>query len=152
MATTLEFSANTQKSGRVSFTGLQKCIKLRLDNATIVYEPGVYQGTGEETRVNIVFSMSDQVQQEVQAMENALGDCSSCMREGTIKAKVALDRVRFFDATRNRIEKPGMIRGFTCNAMVNVRGKWSTRNQQGLCLETTDIQLLGKEDSDVCPF
>ena len=152
MATTLNFSANTQKSGSVSFTGLQKCIKLRLDNASICYEPGVFQGTGDEIRVSIVFSVSDQVQQEVQAMENALGDCVSCLKDGTMKAKVSLDRVRFFDAARNRIEKPGLLRGYTCNAMVTVRGKWSTRNQQGLCLETTDIQLLGKEDSDVCPF
>ena len=152
MATTLEISTSSQKSGSVSFTGLQRCIKLRIDNATIVYQPGVFQGTGDEIRVSIVFSVSDQIQQEVQAMENALGDCSSCLKDGTMKAKVSLDRVRFFDAARNRIEKPGMIRGFACNAMVTVRGKWSTRNQQGLCLETTDIQLLGKEDSDVCPF
>ena len=152
MATTLEFSTSSQKSGSVSFTALQKCIKLRLDNATIVYEPGVFQGTGDEIRVSIVFSVPDQIQQEVMAMENALGDCVSCLKDGTMKAKVSLDRVRFFDAARNRVEKPGMIRGYTCNAMVNVRGKWSTRNQQGLCLETTDIQLLGKEDSDVCPF
>ena len=149
---TLEFSANTQKSGSVAFTSLQKPIKLRLDNATIVYEPGIYQGTGEENRVNIVFSVPEHVQQEVQAMETALGDCVSCLKDGTMKCKVSLDRVRFFDVARNRIEKPGMIRGYTCNAMVNVRGKWSTRNQQGLCLEATDIQLLGKEDSDVCPF
>ena len=152
MATTLEFSANTQKSGSVAFTSLQKPIKLRLDNATIVYEPGVFQGTGEENRVNILFSASDQVQQEVQAMENALGDCVSCLKDGTLKAKISLDRVRFFDVARNRVEKPGAVRGYTCNAMITVRGKWSTRNQQGLCLETTDVQLLGKEDSDVCPF
>ena len=149
---TLEFSANTQKSGSVSFTGLQKCIKLRLDDAVLVYEPSVFQGSGEENRVNIVFSVPEHVQQEVQAMETALGDCVSCLKDGTLKAKVSLDRVRFFDVARNRIEKPGAIRGYSCNAMVNVRGKWSTRNQQGLCLETTDIQLLGKEDSDVCPF
>ena len=121
MTTTLEFSTSSQKSGSVSFTGLQKCIKLRLDKATVVYEPGFFQGTGDEIRVSIVFSVSDQIQQEVQAMENAHGDCSSCMKEGTIKAKVSLDRVRFFDAARNRIEKPGMIRGFACNAMVTVR-------------------------------
>ena len=45
-----------------------------------------------------------------------------------------------------------MLRGWTANAMVTVRGRWETRTMTGLCLETTDVQLLEGVSEPESPF
>ncbi len=86
-------------------------------------------------------------------MERALeGNVSPCIRDDLIRCKISMDKVRIYDTARERIEAPKAWRGWHVNAMIKVRGKWQTRTQTGLCLETTDIQLLEEAREPACPF
>ncbi len=98
--------------------------------------------------------MTDEAAQTVAAMAKSLEGppVSTCLREDIIKAKISLDKVCVFDSARNCVEAPEHWRGWMVNAMVTVRGRWQTRTLTGLCLETTDIQLLQQASEPGCPF
>ena len=151
-----DWSSTAQKNGNVTFTACRrngKPIQLRIDGARIVWEPSCYGGDGTEIRKNICFNVTDEVRHTIQAMEESLpGNVSTCLKEDTLKTKISMDRARFFDVAHNRIETPKMLRGRTANAMVTIRGRWETRTMTGLCLETTDIQLLEEASEPKCPF
>ena len=151
----LEWAAS-QKNGSVTFTPCKQNgaqIQLRLDDTLIVWEPSVYGGDGSETRVNMSFKCPDEVASVVRAMESSLGEACSCLKDDVLKCKVSLDKVAIYDANRQRISKPGSLKGWSANAIVNVRGKWATRTQQGLCLEVTNLQLLSQDaPTQACPW
>ena len=148
----MKFSDNTKKIGSVTFTRLTKPIHLRLDNAEIVYEPGVYGGDGSENRVNISFKVSDSTQQTVAVLQEEMKATCSCIKEDVMKCKLTLDQARFYDIGKSRMTKPEKLRGFVVNAVATVRGKWETRTSSGLSIEVTDIQLLDKVEQEECPF
>ena len=153
---TVCWASSAQKNGNVTFTGCAssygKPITLRLQSSRIVWEPGVYGGDGSETRVNLSLTASDEISQQLLAMEAVLkGSVSSCLKENAVKTKLSLDKVRVFDAAGNRLPNPDKWKGYTVNAMVTVRGKWETRTQTGLCLECTDVQLLEQASEPGCP-
>jgi hypothetical protein len=151
-----DWASTSQKNGSVSFTACSfggKPIVLKAENARIVFEPSVYGGDGSELRKNICFTnVPDDIMANVQAMEGSLESPCSCAKEDLLKAKVSFDKVRIFDASRNRTGPPETWRGWEVNAMIRVRGKWETRTQCGLCLELTDIQLLREANEATCPF
>ena len=148
--------AASQKNGSVTFTPCKQNgaqIQLRIDDTLIVWEPNVYGGDGSETRVNISFRCPADIASIVHAMESAIGEACSSIKDGVLKCKVSLDKVAIYDANRQRISKPGSLKGWSANAIVNVRGKWSTKTQQGLCLEVTNLQLLSQDEpTQACPW
>ena len=151
------FSKSSQKVGNVSFTSCAnvdgKPITLRLTAVKVIWEPSVYGGDGTEVRKNICFTASDEIAQAVAAMEEKLtGTVVSCLKDGTLRCKVNVDKVRVFDAAKCRIEKPDMWRGWSVNAFVHVKGKWESRNSTGLSLECQDIQFLEQAAEPECPF
>ena len=152
-----DWSHNTHKTGSVSFTACSsegKPIILKLENVRIAFEPSVYGGDGTELRKSICFTqVQDELLATVKAMEATLDSpVCSCVKEDLLKVKVSLDKVKVFDASRNRAEHPKAWRGWEVNAMTRIRGRWETRTQCGLCLELTDIQLLQEASEAVCPF
>ena len=152
-----EWSSVAQKNGSVTFTACRRNgnpIRLRIDGARIVFEPSCYGGDGTEIRKNICFAVTDEeVRQTIQAMEESLsGNVSSCIKDDTLRTKISMDKARFFDVAHNRIEAPKILRGCTANAMVTIRGRWETRTMTGLCLETTDIQLVEEASEPMSPF
>jgi len=148
--------AQSQKNGSVTFTPCKAggaIIQLRLQDTAIVWEPSVYGGDGSENRVNISFKCPAGVAAHVHAMEASLGEVCSCLRDDVLKCKVSLDKVAIYDENKQRIAKPISLKGWSANAIVNIRGKWATRTQQGLCLECTNLQLLSQgEPTQACPF
>ena len=148
--------ASSQKNGSVTFTPCKRNgtqIQLRLDNTSIMWEPNVYGGDGSENRVNITFRCPDEIASVVHAMEASLGEVCSCLKDDALRCKVSLDKVAVYDANRQRVSKPGSLKGWSVNAVVNVRGKWETRTQQGLCLECTNLQLLSQDaPTQACPW
>ncbi len=154
---TTAWSRAPQKNGSVSFTACSsegKPILLKLESVRIAFEPSVYGGDGTELRKNICFTkVQDDIMATVRAMEESLeSPACSCVKEDLLKAKVSLDKVKIFDASRNRTEPPKTWRGWEVNAMVRIRGRWETRTQHGLCLELTDMQLLQEASEAMCPF
>ena len=150
----LDMAKSSAKNGNVTFTACSANVQLRLENACIAWEPGIYGGDGSENRVNICFTATGEATQLVHAAEQELGGgmLCSCLKDGNIRCKVSMDKVRIYDASRNRVDKPYTWKGWNVNAVVVVRGTWATRTQVGLCLETTDIQLLQPASEPACPF
>ena len=132
-----DWSRTSQKTGNVTFTSCSsegKPILLKLVNARVAFEPSVYGGDGTEMRKSICFThVQDDAMASVKAMEETLeeGPCS-CVKEDLLKTKVSIDKVRIFDASRNRTEPPKTWRGWEVNALIRIRGKWETRTQHGL--------------------
>jgi hypothetical protein len=144
-----------KQTGEASFTPLLKWEQLRINKAFIVYEPGVFGGDGSESRVNICIKNDAAVAKILEMEEQNLSQpVSSCVKEadgddsGYIKAKIDLDKARFFNASHEKIEKPSRLIGLCCNVMLSIKGKWESRGQQGLSLLVTDIQVL----DSVSPF
>jgi hypothetical protein len=153
----LVFSSRAlQQTGEATFTPLLKWEQLRINKAFIVYEPGVFGGDGSEARVNICIKNDAAVAKILEMEEQNLSQpVSSCVKEadgeddsGYIKAKIDLDKARFFNASHEKIEKPSRLIGLCCNVMLSIKGKWESRGQQGLSLLVTDIQVL----DGVSPF
>ena len=109
-------------------------------------------GDGTENRVNICLKVCDFVEQSVLDMENEAGVSCSCLKGGVLKAKMNIDRMRFFDKAKESTNKPDKLRGFEVNALAHVRGKWSTKTSSGLSIELTDIQILERSEQETCPF
>ena len=142
-----------QKNGSLVFTPCVRALQLRLESVEIQYEPSVYGGDGTELRRNIVFAnISDEARQKVEALEAIVPNANSCIKEGALKCKISMDKVRIFDAARNRIDQPKSFKGWTVNAQVVVKGKWETKNMCGLCIEAQDIQFLQPNLEPECPF
>ena len=40
---------------------------------------------------------------------------------------------------------PATLRGKACNALMQWAGTWETKNQRGLCLKATDIEVMEQE-------
>ena len=155
----VDWSRTSQKNGSVTFCPCAsggKPILLRLEDVRIAFEPSCYGGDGTELRKNICFANApEDIKQIVGDMEQSLAfnpPCCSVLKDDLLKAKVSVDKVRIFDADRNRVEPPKTWRGWQVNAVIKVRGKWETRTQCGLCLELTDVQLLHEASEAVCPF
>ena len=154
---TADWARASQKNGSVSFTACScegKPILMKLENVRVAFEPSVYGGDGTELRKNICFTqVQDDIMAAVRGMEESLeSPACSCVKDDLLKAKVSLERVKVFDASKNRTEPPKIWRGWEVNAMVRIRGRWETRTQCGLCLELTDIQLLQEAGEAACPF
>ena len=151
------FSKASQKVGNVTFTTCAnidgKPVALRLTAVKVIWEPSAYGGDGTAVRKNICFTAGDEIAQAVTAMEEKLsGTVVSCLKGGTLRCKINMDKVRVFDAAKRRIEKPDLWRGWSVNAFVHVKGKWESRNSTGLSLECQDIQFLEQAAEPECLF
>ena len=120
----------------------------------MIYEPSVFGGDGSEPRKNIVLAISPEDEALVHQMESEIDHkkLNSCIKDGTIKAKVTLDSVHVYGAMKNTIEHPQKWRGCLVNAIIVMRGTWSSKTQSGLSLELTDIQIMDTAVTPQCPF
>ena len=148
----LVFADKAKQVGSTAYTPLPRWEVFRVDDATILYEPNVYQGDGTENRVNICISSPDLIAQMQMYEEELDGNVCTCIKEDKdpthVKAKLFWDRVRFFDCNNERVDKPPRLAGYTCNVIFAIKGKWNSHGQHGLSLEVTDIQLIQPREQE----
>ena len=127
--------------------------RIILSTAHVAYEPSIYGGDGTEPRKNIVLAISSDQEAQFHAMEKAVDPKKliSCVKDGTIKAKITMAGVNLYDAEKNPIDQPQRWKGCCVNAVVQMRGMWSSKTQSGLSLEVTDVQIL-EHVPQQCPF
>ena len=134
----------------------EKCAiqRIVIADSHVIYEPSVFGGDGSEPRKNIVLAISPEDEALVHQIESEIDQkkLNSCIKDGTIKAKITLDSVHVYDAIKNTIEHPQKWRGCLVNAIIVMRGKWSSKTQSGLSLELTDIQIMDTAVPPQCPF
>ena len=151
-----EWSETNRKAGNVTFTACSlhgQPFQLLLEEARIPFEPSAFGGDGTETRLSICFSgLSEDMKRQLTAMEDSINASTSCIKDDLLRCKINLDKVRTYDASKKRIEMPKSVRGWTVNALVHLRGKWTTRQGCGLSLEVTDLQLSQEQRDPPCPF
>ena len=96
---TLIFADKAKQMGATAFTPCPKWTTFRVDNCTILWEPGVYQGEGTENRVNVCVKSDEGVSRMLEFEKCLSGPTRSCVKgEGElqhIKAKFIWDKIRF---------------------------------------------------------
>ena len=137
----------------VTFEPMTPPETMALSGVRILYEPSVFGGGGSETRKNIVFVVPPSVVAHVRELEGPIdvARLCSCIKGDALKCKVSMDRVRIYDSSNATAQPPDFWRDLAVNALVTVKGTWSTRAQTGLSIEVHDIQLLDDKPPE-CPF
>ena len=109
----------------------------------ILYEPSVFQGTGAETRLNIVIRAPESALQALRTIEEALlpSGYVSCLRDGAIRAKIDVTKAKFYNGD-GEVPPPSSYRQ-ACNAFVEIKGTYSTRQAAGLLIEVTALEFGG---------
>ena len=127
----------------VKFEPLLPPVSLALTGVRVVYEPSVYGGDGTETRKNIVLEVAPETLETIREREASINASTlcSCIKDGALKCKISMDRVRVFDQGNVPIDPPVFWRDLTVNVVVLLKGLWSTKTQTGLSLEVVDAQL-----------
>ena len=143
-----------------------------LETITTPFEPSVYQGTGQEARKGIVFSIPPDVFDAFTAVEefcknnleglnpkvHALWSSSlrpSDKHPARLKAKINVDgnrAARFYDEGNEPAELPENWKALPCNAVLQVRGCYIQRQGIGMLLEVTHLQYGSNVVDEVSPF
>ena len=141
-------SLGEPRQGKAGMTlrGLTPPIARRLSDGLdceILYEPSVFQGTGAETRLNIVIRAPESALQALRTIEEAIlpSGYISCLRDGAVRAKIDVTKAKFYDS-EGEISAPSSFRQ-ACNAFVEIKGTYSTRQAAGLLIEVTALELGG---------
>ena len=132
---------------------------LRIENSRIVFEPSVFNGTGEETRLGIVFALGNA---EAEALEKFEAQCrqvlkldttnktwNSCVRwmngAPVLKAKINMEGSRKpciitnMNGVRHELA-PTPLCGRACAAAITLRTVYSQRNACGFVAEVISLR------------
>ena len=69
--------------------------------------------------------------------------CSAITTNG-LRVKINKDTVRCWE-DKKRAPLPENMKDKTCNAIIQWTGTWETKNQWGLCLRATDLEIMEQE-------
>ena len=125
---------------------------LAISGARIVFEPTAYDG-GDSSRVNFVLEVNEEESKVVREWEQSIDGtkalCSALTPNG-LKVKIDKATVRSWGGNKKRATLPENLKDKTCNALIQWMGVWTTKNQRGLCLKVTDVEVMEQEIE--CPF
>ena len=147
-------------------------LTIALREATVPFEPSVYNGTGAEPRKGIVFAVSSEDVEAIARLEEACQAAlktdelhrhavwNSCVKPGgqypaSLRAKITIPGANFFDAAGQPAGPPDSWRRLKVNAALRVKGLYETKQGSGLVLETVALQydeLDVAEPAVACPF
>ena len=139
-----------------------KPLRLMLDEwLPIIFEPSVYNGTGQEERKNIVFGVPPTIEEGLAIMEDAILQALSETHpnihalwvssvkpangdhEASLKAKINVagkQQCRFFDENNEPIEAPSVFRPLEAQIVLQVRGVYIQKTAAGLMLSVSHMQ------------
>ena len=146
---------------------LSKPLSLKLSDAcdlVVPFSPGVFNGKGNEERVNICFTISDEWVDAVKRLEGVckekVGESTwaSCIKETEgyaplLKAKLQLTgekACKYYDDEGRSTSMPLSWNRIQCNAIISVRGIYFAGTSTGLQLDVTHIQYCPKIEAS--PF
>ena len=151
---TLTFADKAKVLGATSFFPC-KFESFRVDGCTILFEPNVYNGTGDEPRVSACIQSEELIQKVLAYEEELTGPVSSAVKGEMdhVKVKITWDKIRFYDLQPELTDRPQRLGGWTCNIVFVIKGKWVSHGQSVLSIEASDIQLVeAKEAVHKNPF
>ena len=130
----------------VSFTALN--LPVILTKVASLYAPSVYNGTGQETKLNLVLSVTDAVRDQIAEIESHLDlgpSACSVFKNGSLKCKIDLDRLNVY-GEQHQLFKP-TLQQYACAELqvrLDLRGTWKTASSSGLIIRCTDIRFCGE--------
>ena len=157
----IKASANKMlKLANITFKGKPLCLKL---NAwlRILYEPSVYNGTGQEERKNIVLELTPDIEQALATMEDTIRQTLdekvqnieaiwvSSLKPATgnagptVKAKINVSGkqpCRFFDENNVATEPPTAFRPLEAKVVLLIQGVYVQKQAAGLMMTVTHMQ------------
>ena len=130
----------------VSFTALN--LPVIMTKATSLYPPSVYNGTGAESKLNLVLSVEDKVRDQIAEIETQLDlgpSACSVFKNGSLKCKIVLDRLNTYDEN-HQLFKPTLQQyaGVEVEVRLELRGTWKTASSAGLSIRCTDIRFCSE--------
>jgi len=130
----------------VSFTALN--LPVIMTKATCLYAPSVYAGTGNETKLNLVLSVTDTVRDKIAEIEAGLDlglSACSVFKNGSLRCKIDLDRLHVYDE-QHQLFKPTLQQyvGAEVEVCLHLRGTWTTATSSGLSIRCTDVRFCGE--------
>ena len=162
----------TSQVGEVSIspvtgTSLQLLPRDRMDDITTPFEPSAFQGTGDEVRKGVLFSVPDDVYAGIAAIEawvqGALEEPYAIWNPSvrppgrygaTLKAKLNVSGPHAclaYDAAGQPREFPTDWRGLPVIPVIEVRGVYSHSTGAGLLLEVT-VLMIGERQARSVTF
>ena len=125
----------------VNFTALVPVLMIK---ATCLYQPSVYNGTGAETRLNLVLSVTDAIRDQIALVETnlslAAGSCS-VLKGNNLKVKIDLERLNTYDEDHQLIKAQlGQFANSEVEVRLEFRGTWKTAASSGLSIRCTDLR------------
>lgn len=129
-------------------------IYLKICESVVVFEPSVYNGTGDETRKGIVLEISEDdakliedVERSVRAMV-ASDKWNSCIRRENksvrVKAKIEMSGERSCEFHGGPDEgdgaAPSSLRGRKASVILHVKGLYVQRNASGLMIDVVAMR------------
>ena len=119
---------------------------LTVVGARIVFEPTAYDGS-ESSRMNFVLEASEEECQVVREWEQSISAskalCSALTPNG-LKVKIEKATVRCWE-DKQRMTLLENLKDKACNAIIQWIVTWETKNQRGLCLRVTDLEIMEQE-------
>ena len=116
--------------------------RLVVTGARICFEPSAYDGS-ETAKRSLVLEVTDEIKDTIKEWEQQVDPVklSSAITSHGIRAKLDPSGMRCW-REKQLVPLPGNTSGNTCNAVLEVHGVWSTKNQSGLNLQCKDIELI----------
>ena len=130
----------------VSFTALS--LPTLMVKATCLYQPSVYNGTGQETRLNMVLSVNDAIRDRISKIEGELqlGPNSCIVLKGnSLKAKIDVERLNVYNGEHQLIKiQLGQFATAEVEVRLELRGTWKTASSSGLSIRCTDLRFCAE--------
>ena len=156
------------KISNITFKG--QPLRLKLDTwLRIVYEPSVYNGTGQEERKNIVFELTPEIEEGLATMEDAIRQnldetvpnieamWVSSLKPGlgnngpTMKAKINVSgkqQCKFYDESNLSSEPPTNFKPLEAKVVLCVHGAYVQKQAAGLMMTVTHMQTREAQCAD----
>ena len=164
-----------QKNGQMSICSItgtdgwpsvQLLPRERLGDIHVPFEPSVFRGTGAEPRKGIVFSVPQDVLDDLRKIEDwAKAQISpstwhSCIKEpgsynGAVKAKINVagpNICLIFDANGAPAEWPDNWHHLPVIHIIEVRGIYSQKTGSGLILDVTQLMVGEEKEPKQCAW
>ena len=119
-------------------------------DGTVVFEPSVFNGTGEESRKGIVFELSEKDANDLSALEVRIRTLAAipvtkwnfCVTNSRLKAKINMSGANpcEFVGPQEETELPNTLRGREVVAVIAIRGIYQQKKASGLMIDVVALR------------
>ena len=153
-------------NGKDGWPSVQLLSRDRLGEIYVPFEPSVFRGAGAEPRKGILFTVPQDVMDNLKAVEawaqkqvSSLSPTwNSCLKEPGnhgcgVKAKINVsgpNACLIHDTEGNPIDMPESWNRLTVIPIIEVRGIYSQKTGSGLILDVTQLMIGNKKEPKQC--